>query len=376
LPTPPLSATGSAIERIVSGALTAPSGDNSQPWRFEWDGRTLAILHDDARGRHDLNRALHSSFLTLGCLLEAVRLAASLEGLVPAFRVTLPRSPGPSPSPWAAVTFAAGAGGPDPMAAILPLRATDRRRYRGGRVDESVLASIRAESARFPNARIRFTDVYSEELLRYLAHADTFIWTHEPAHRDMMAAFRFSRREAEATRDGLPWPSLGISYPLSRLMKLSRSFTVQKALNAMGLLRKARSVSRAGITSSAALVCLTVVSLKEELLPDAGGLALAAWLRLNAHGYGVQPLTIGSLSVFDALSGALSERTRAEHVDLFRRGQDVLGRSFDLDAGEIPVWLLRTGASPPLAARARTLRRGLAEVFRRTDAAGLQSSSP
>ena len=374
MPTPPLSVTGSAIERIVSGAVTAPSGDNSQPWRFEWDGRTLAILHDEARGRHDLNRALHSSFLTLGCLLEAVRLAASLEGFVPAFRITLPRTPGPSP--WAVITFAAGAGGPDPMAAILPLRATDRRRYRGGRVDESVLASIRAESARFPNARIRFTDVYSEELLRYLAHADTFIWTHEPAHRDMMAAFRFSRREAEATRDGLPWPSLGISYPLSRLMKLSRSFTVQKALNAMGLLRKARSVSRAGITSSAALVCLTVVSLKEELLPEAGGLALAAWLRLNAHGYGVQPLTIGSLSVFDALTGALSARTSAEHVELFRRGRDVLRRSFDLDAGEIPVWLLRTGASPPLAARARTLRRGLTEVFRRTDAAGLQSSSP
>lgn len=372
--TPPLPVASRSIERIVSGALSAPSGDNSQPWRFEWDGQTLAILHDEARGRHDLNRANHASFLSLGCLLETIRLVASLEGLVAAFRITLPRTPGSSP--WAVVTFAAGHGGPDPMAALLPLRATDRRQYLGGRVEESVLAEIRTESARFPNVRIRVTNVYSEELLRYLAQADTFIWTHEPAHRDMMAAFRFSRRDAEASRDGLPWPSLGISYPLSRLMKVCRSFAVQRLLNSMGLLRKSRSVSRKNIASSAALVCLTVDSLKQENLPDAGGLALAAWLRLNAHGYGVQPLTIGSLSVFDALSGALSEETRAEHADLFRRGREVLGRSFDLDAGEIPVWLLRTGASPPLAARARTLRRGLAEVFRRVDAAGLQSSPP
>ena len=86
-------------------------------------------------------------------------------------------------------------------------------------------------------------------------------------------------------------------------------------------------------------------------------------------------MTVGSLSIFDTLTGALSEQTKAEHADSFLRGLDVLGRSFGLDAGEIPVWLLRTGASPPLPARARTLRRGLAEVLRRTDAAGLQSRS-
>lgn len=372
MPSPPLPVMHGTIERIVSGALTGPTPDNCQPWSFEWDGRTLAILHDEARDRHDLNRAHHSSFLTLGCLLETIRLAASLEGLVPAACVTLPPSPGSSP--WATVTFAAGAG-PDPMAAVLPLRATDRRRYRGGRIEESMLAPIRAESTRFPNARIRFTDVYTEELLDYLVKADEFIWTHQPAHRDMMAAFRFSRREAEMSRDGLPWPSLGISYPLSRLIKVCRSFTVQKLFNPVGFLWKTRSISRKGITSSAALVCLTVVRLENELLPEAGGLALAAWLRLNAQGYGVQPLTVGSLSIFDTLKGALSEQTKAEHSDFFRRGQDVLGRSFGLDGGEIPVWLLRTGASPPLPARARTFRRGLAEVFRRTGAAGLQSRS-
>ena len=73
--------TTKAIERIVQAAAQAPSGDNCQPWRFVWDGKTLTIGHDEERARHGFNRVNHASCLSLGCVLESIHIAASGEKL-------------------------------------------------------------------------------------------------------------------------------------------------------------------------------------------------------------------------------------------------------------------------------------------------------
>jgi sulfur-carrier protein adenylyltransferase/sulfurtransferase len=66
-----------ALRAIVAAALSAPSGDNCQPWRFAWDGEVLAIAHDAGRGVHPINRANLASLLALGCAVEAAALAAT-----------------------------------------------------------------------------------------------------------------------------------------------------------------------------------------------------------------------------------------------------------------------------------------------------------
>ena len=71
----------SQIRAIVKAASLAPSGDNCQPWCFHWDGRELVVTHDEERDRHALNRAHHGSLVSLGCVLESIRIAALHEGL-------------------------------------------------------------------------------------------------------------------------------------------------------------------------------------------------------------------------------------------------------------------------------------------------------
>ena len=369
----PVSLTEEQIRRIVAAAGQSPSGENCQPWTFRWDGRTLCVLHDPVRAAHSLDCANNSSFLTLGCLLESIRVAASVEGLATVGHLSLPvpagaASPDPSgvPTVWAEVTFAENRAGPDPLAEWLPRRCTDRRLYEGGSAADPVFSAISEDAAQFGNCSVYFQGDYSPELLGYLQEAETYIWRHEAAHRDLMKWMRFSRREEEATRDGLPWRSLAVNYPQSRVLRLCRSFRIQGVLNKTGFLWQIQRMLKRQVESSAALLCITVAAPGSENLVEAGRLGLRAWLRLNRCGYGVAPMSIASGSVYNATSGALPPDARPEFVLLFRRGLALLRRTFRFSEEEIPVWMFRSGRSPTLPERARARRLPLEKIFTRS----------
>ncbi len=70
-----------ALQRILELARWAPSGDNTQPWRFEITGEQALVVHGhDTREccLYDLHG--HASQLSLGALLETIAIAASAEG--------------------------------------------------------------------------------------------------------------------------------------------------------------------------------------------------------------------------------------------------------------------------------------------------------
>jgi len=70
------------LARLLELARWAPSGDNSQPWRFELVGsNSLVIWGKDTRDDVIYDRQGHASQLALGALLETLDIAASGLGL-------------------------------------------------------------------------------------------------------------------------------------------------------------------------------------------------------------------------------------------------------------------------------------------------------
>lgn len=68
----------SVVEQILDAARWAPSGDNSQPWRFELSSDEHVVVHAFDTRRHcvyDLEG--RASQLSVGALLETMRIAAS-----------------------------------------------------------------------------------------------------------------------------------------------------------------------------------------------------------------------------------------------------------------------------------------------------------
>ena len=100
------------LRQILDLARWAPSGDNTQPWRFEIDGDAHLVIHGfDTRDHCLYDIDGHPSQISIGALLETIRIAASGHRLSvtierriadetrPIFDVWLKSDPGIVPSP-------------------------------------------------------------------------------------------------------------------------------------------------------------------------------------------------------------------------------------------------------------------------------------
>jgi hypothetical protein len=119
--------SAAVLERILDVARWAPSGDNSQPWRFEICSPSHVVVHAFDTRRHcvyDLQG--HASQLSVGALLETIRIAASVHGLTAR---TARRRDSPDESPLIDVWFDAVPDGAaaDPLHAWILERSVQRR---------------------------------------------------------------------------------------------------------------------------------------------------------------------------------------------------------------------------------------------------------
>ncbi len=344
--------------RIVDLARWAPNIDNAQPFHFRWSGDQLFVLRDAARGRKRGNAGHIASYVGLGCLLEYVRIAASGQDLW--VELNLPEEPVSSEVRWAEVSFAPGAPA-DPLLPGLRRRASDRRLYQGGQLDDPVFGEIHEDLRRMKRLRLSFIDEPGPDLMDYLLAAEAFLWQDEKILPEMLSWIRWNQSQVERTRDGVPWRSLAVSFPVSRLMYLvAKSALVRRMARwSGGPLRAQQETLKAQVASSAALGGFTVSEPTPRSFVEVGRAFVRAWLRLNLAGYGVQVMASPVLHALQHALGILPEDVPQASRRVFSDGRRILLEAFQAPQGDYPVWVFRTGRSSELPRDMRTRRRPL-----------------
>jgi hypothetical protein len=115
------------IEQVLERARWAPSGDNTQPWRFEITGPRSCIVRAFDTRRHcvyDLTGA--PSQIAVGAMLETARLAATGLGLRAAVRRLQSREEAPA---FDLLLQDDAAMQPSPLLPFIEKRCTNRRPY-------------------------------------------------------------------------------------------------------------------------------------------------------------------------------------------------------------------------------------------------------
>jgi nitroreductase len=354
------------IERLIAAAHRAPSVDNCQPWTFRWNGHELAIHHDAERARNVLDHCDHLSYLTLGCVLESITIAARAEGLKVEER---PCPEGGAAAPWATLVFKRGRSADDALLHALHARYTERRLYRPGPVRREVLETLRRKATRHPSSGIHFITDFPIELVDYMVRADAYPWRHPDVYRDIMRWVRFSERELANAGDGAAWQALGLNVPDIPGLHLTRSDLARRFADCLRLYSLSALFLRAQISSSSALICVTTRRSGRDVLVQAGRTALSLWLRLNQIGWAAQPFTLASTMVYNHATCGLPENTLPEFVALFGRGRNILQRAFGFRKTELPVWLFRAGPAPDTlpATILRTPRLPLSRILHFTE---------
>ena len=351
------------ISRLVAAAHSAPSGENCQPFAYAWDGRRLRVEHVAERARYRLNAGNHESLLALGCAVEAIDIAASVEGLRARFEplVGLGRDDGP----WLAVALEAGPRDRDDLWRQLSLRTTDRRPFERGDAPGSLLSALQGDTQRTAGVELGFAVPVSGALLDYVLRCDHALWTDTQCLRDTARWVRYSEAEIVSHNDGMRWQNLGLRRVEAAGGALARRFpALLDVVGALGGARQTRRILNQQVRSAAGLGCYAVTEVSPGALVRAGRAAMRGWLRLNQAGYGVQPLALPALGPFNCQAGVSPADLPSEVRRLFEEGLGLVRREFSLGRDVLPVWMYRFGRSTQLPVHMRAPRLPLQKVLR------------
>ena len=183
---------------LLRYATLAPSGHNTQPWRFRLGTGRIEILPDFSRRTPVVDPDDHHLFVALGCAAETLALAAGAHGQPGALIF--------DPAKEGSVVFAFGdAAGHDPaLSQAIPRRQSTRAEYDGKQVSAADLQSLEAAAA-MPGVDLRLiTERRQIDRVRDLVVAGNDVQMADTAFlRELEAWLRFSPRAAMLTGDGL-----------------------------------------------------------------------------------------------------------------------------------------------------------------------------
>lgn len=203
------------LEQILDLARWAPSGDNTQPWRFEVTGLRQVVVHGfDTRTHSVYDLDGHPSQLSLGGLLESMALAASIHGL----RMQARRRPGmPDTLPTFEVDFIVQQGlERDPLAAVIRQRSVQRRRLSTRQLRASEKAVL--EDCLPPGYRVMWLEGFKSRLAsaRLMFNNAELRLTMPEAHLVHRNVIEWGARFSE---DRMPDQALGVDPVTAKLMR-------------------------------------------------------------------------------------------------------------------------------------------------------------
>jgi nitroreductase len=193
--------------------VLAASAHNSQPWLFRLAPNRIDLYAATARNIGTMDPLRREMYISLGCALENLLLAASAYGL--ASSVQLMPDPG-DPSLAARIDLVPGASNRSALYDAIPKRHTNRAAYAGRPVAPQTLSAMRA-LIDMPDVGVAWltSDSQKRAFGQLTIRATQAILADPEMAADDFAWYRGDWSQLQAHKDGLTLDTAGVS-PLIR----------------------------------------------------------------------------------------------------------------------------------------------------------------
>lgn len=334
---------------LLREAVRAPSGDNTQPWRFELDadGRCLRFFVDPTRDPSPMNSGQRMARIAVGAALENLLRTVRHNGC----EVTLESDPEPALAAVRLDQPVAGTVRADPL---IARRVTNRRPYDGRPMPVEILAALTRHTPELLGVKTCWiTDRQRlTELGALIGQADALMFGEPSMRNAFLSQVRFDAPANAPVEQGLPLGALEASLK-DRLALRTMRHLPDWLLKVGGALRVFAAKARQLVESASGLCLVSAPEGSDEQADLQVGRAMQrAWLELTAQGIAAQPMM--SLAVLEnlldhaspSLAASLWEDRLQELRQQFRKmvpeaGRDRLG--FLLRIGWAAAPTARTG---------------------------------
>jgi hypothetical protein len=273
------------VEYLVRAGIAAPSADNSQPFRFYWDGRSLKVSFDYERCRGGIfGKRDHPTLLALGAVLENIDQAAVAANIDLCMTWLADDSPY-----YVSIEFAGNQEMIFPDQLALYERYTNRFPFKTIPVPKAVLHEL---SVLIDGAEGRLIEFQGggpkHELVRLTRLAAEARFQNESLHKWLIGSLRCATPNGDASPDGLELATLNLPPGGGQFMRLISDWNRMRMFNRFGLYKILASIE-VQLLKQAPLILALVGGRSGQDFVCAGRLMCRIWTYMNTQRLAVHP---------------------------------------------------------------------------------------
>ena len=277
------------IRKILEYGVMAPSGDNSQPWKFSIENeKEISIYLDPNADNPILNYKLSGTLMAHGALFENIEIAAKEFGYNPEISLFPDNS---NTSLVAKIILQKDNHlKKDSLFDFIEKRHTNRRSYhKKKKLGDTEILSLQKESK---NKLILVTNKEEKDRLAKVAsYMERIALETKELHSLFFKDIFFDKDKNERGENGLYIKTLEVPPPIQLLFRKLKSWSFTQKLNKIGFSKFASKGNRSIYSSSSAIGLLTIDKLTSKSCIETGRVMQRIWLRATKLGLSMQPIT-------------------------------------------------------------------------------------
>lgn len=334
----------SDIKKILKSAVYAPSGDNSQPWRFEVKNNVLNIFSLPERDNPLFNFHQRGTLIAHGALLENILILSKSFG----YGVEVQELPDNAVLEHTyRLTFKEINPINQPLAEFIEKRQTNRKLFK----KVSLLPKHRdalIEAGKMVESQ-EFLLVEDQEKINIIGKAvganEIVMLEHKELHDMFYADVRWTTKSERKFKTGLYLKTMELPFPKLVFFKILQWWPVAKIFNKFFGMARFIAKDNAKQYSSASAIGIILVPDKDSEFLKAGRLTQRIWLTATQNNISIHPVT-GIIYLAQRVKSGETETLSQEHVKIIKDAYENITNTIGRQDGCLAM-LFRIGYSDP-----------------------------
>lgn len=340
------------ISKILESAVYAPSGSNSQPWRFRVSDGLIYVYALPEKDHPVLNFRNRGTWVAHGALIENIAIASREFG----YRADIELSPDrKDPKLTAKIRLEKAAVNKDPLFSGMRLRTTNRKPYKtsplaGEQKKEflSVLDGPYLESVKL---------ITDSDKMKALGEAmsinEVVMLDNQLLHKLFFNELVWSERDEKKKGTGLYLKTMELKPPQQFALRIFKHWPVMNLLNKVGLAKSIASDNAKGYASASAIGAILVEN-NDHAFITAGRAMERLWLKATGMGLSFHLVT-GVLFLWQGITAGEAKGLSTEHIELIKNAYQKMASIYDVKDDRIIALLFRLGYGGEPTARSSKL---------------------
>lgn len=221
------------IKKILDAAINAPSGSNSQPWKFEVEREILRVFAEPEKDHPILNFRNRGTWIAHGALLENIQITAAEMGYEALARIF----PDPSkPKLTLEIKFTRRNTAGHPLFGAIVKRTTNRKPFERLPLKPDEMAALKRTASDANNPQLLFIE--SDDQKKMIAEASSMnevvMLGQQRMHKLFFDEIVWTPEEERQRKSGLYLPTMELKPPQQKALKLLRNWNVMRIFNLFG----------------------------------------------------------------------------------------------------------------------------------------------